>query len=397
MSAARPLLMIPGPVELSPAVRACLAAPPPGHLAPELIAAFGSALSRMRRVWLAPPEAQPFVVAGSGTLAMDLAVSNVIEPGDLAVVVNTGFFSDRLAEMVRRAGATPIEVRAAVGDAPEPTAVEAALGAAPGPVKALLATHVDTSTGVRLDPRPLALLARRADALFVLDGVCATGGEALDMAGWDIDVYLTASQKALGLPPGLALLVAGGRALAARAARRAAPPPLGLDWAAWLPVMQAYEERRAAYFATPATSLVLALDVGLGEILEPGLEHRVRAHERAAAAMGAAWDALGLACIPRREALVASTLSALAYPPGVGPELLRAVLARGVTIAGGLHAAIRETYFRVGHMGWVATQPELLVRTARAIGAGLADCGARVDPAAAESAVSAALGASSGC
>jgi aspartate aminotransferase-like enzyme len=68
-----------------------------------------------------------------------------------------------------------------------------------------------------------------------------------------------------------------------------------------------------------------------------------------------------------------------------------------VIVAAGLHAAIRETYFRVGHMGWVATQPALLAQAARAIGEGLGDCGARVDPAAAERAVTEALGASSGC
>ena len=183
------------------------------------------------------------------------------------MVVGTGYFSERMAEILRRHGADVTEVDAAVGDAPTPGEVREAL-ARSGPVKALFATHVDTSTGVRVDPQPLCRLAREAGALAVFDGICATAGERFEMAAWGADLYFTGSQKAIGLPPGLALMVAGERALAAREARRAAPPALFLDWKSWLPVHRAYEERKPGYFATPATSLVMALEVGLGEILE---------------------------------------------------------------------------------------------------------------------------------
>ena len=75
MSNAAPLLMIPGPVEVSPAVRQAAEGPPPGHLAPRLIEAFGASLTRMREVWLADATSQPFVVTGGGTLAMEMAVA----------------------------------------------------------------------------------------------------------------------------------------------------------------------------------------------------------------------------------------------------------------------------------------------------------------------------------
>src|SRR6202023_2555552 len=91
---------------------------PPGHTAQSLIAAFGEALESMRRVWSAEPASQPFVVGGGGTLAMDMAVANLVAPGDRGVVVKTGYFSDRLAEMLRRQGAAVLEVGAAAGDAP---------------------------------------------------------------------------------------------------------------------------------------------------------------------------------------------------------------------------------------------------------------------------------------
>lgn len=364
-----PLLMIPGPVELSPAVRAAAAAPPLSHTSPRLIEAFGTCLERMRRVWCADEASQPFLVAGSGTLAMEMAAANLLEPGERALVVNTGYFSERMTEILRRSGVEVTEVGAPVGGAPTPDEVREAISQSP--VKALFATHVDTSTGVRVDPEPLCRIAREAGILSVFDGVCATAGERFEMAEWEADIYFTASQKAIGVPPGLALLVASERAMAAR---RAGPPPLYLDWQVWLPIHRAYEERKPSYFATPATSLVMALEAGLGEILEEGIEARIAAHERTGDTMRAAWSALGLRAVP--GSLAANTLSALYFPEGVDTALLPRIAARGVTVAGGLHPAIRTQYFRVGHMGYAVTRPDMLQRTVEAVTGALRDAGA---------------------
>ncbi len=379
VQADRPLLMIPGPVEISPAVLAAASGPPPGHVSPRLIEAFGSSLERMRQVWQAEAGSQPFqpfLLAGSGTLAMEAAAANLIEPGDRVLVVITGFFSERMVEILRRYGADVVQVTAPVGEAPSPEEVGEIL--AKSPFKALFATHVDTSTGVRVDPEPLCRLAREAGILSVFDGVCATAGERFEMAAWGADLYFTASQKAIGLPPGLALMVASERALAARAARRSPPPPLYLDWESWLPVHRAYEERKPSYLATPATSLVMALEAGLGEILEDGIAARIAAHERAAAALHNAWRALGLRSVPR-EAVTANTLSVLLFPEGIDSALLPRIAARGVIVAGGLHPAVKTTSFRIGHMGYTVTRPDYLRRTVEAVGGALREMGAEVD------------------
>jgi alanine-glyoxylate transaminase/serine-glyoxylate transaminase/serine-pyruvate transaminase len=381
MTTQRRLLMIPGPIEVSPGVRDAYSVPPRGHLSPEVIEAFGSSLEMMRRVWLAAPSSQPFAVPGSGTTAMEMAVANLIEPGDAAVVVNTGYFSDRMVEMLRRAGAEVVDLTVVPGEVPNVSRAEGAFDdfARGGKkVKALFATHVDTSTGALCDPQPLAALARARGALSVFDGVCATAAERFEMEAWDADVYLTASQKAIGLPSGLALLVASERALAARDAR-GAPPPLGQDWHAWRPVMQAYEARKPAYFATPPTNLIVALSVGLAEILAEGMEARFALHERGARALGAAWSVLGLRPVPSREKNAAHTLSALHFPAGVDATLVARIAERGVYVAGGLHPAIRASYFRVGHMGYALTRTDFLMRTVEAIASGLASFGGPVD------------------
>jgi alanine-glyoxylate transaminase / serine-glyoxylate transaminase / serine-pyruvate transaminase len=379
-----PLLMIPGPVELSPAVLDAAAWPPPSHTSPRLIEAFGRSIERMREVWRADAASQPFILAGSGTLAMEVAAANLVEPGDRALVVVTGYFSERMTEILRRYGAEVTEVTAPVGEAPAPEEIRTALARAP--FKALFATHVDTSTGVRVGPEPLCRLAREAGALAVFDGVCATAAERFEMADWGADLYFTGSQKAIGLPPGLALMVASERALAARASRKAPPPPLFLDWSSWLPIHRAYEERKPSYFATPATSLVMALDAGLGEIVEAGVAARVEAHARAAAALRAAWAQLGLRSVAG-ETVTANTLSALFFPPGVDASLLPRITARGVVVAGGLHPAVKSTSFRVGHMGYTVTRPDYLRRAVEAIAGALQESGAPADTAAAVAAL----------
>ena len=115
----RQLLMIPGPIEFDPAVLSALGAPTTSHLAPEFIEAFGQALDRMREIFLCE-QGQPFVLAGSGTLAMDCAGANLVEPGDKALVINTGYFSQRFAALLERYGAEVTQVERADWRPPSP-------------------------------------------------------------------------------------------------------------------------------------------------------------------------------------------------------------------------------------------------------------------------------------
>ncbi len=344
------LLMIPGPIEFDPAVLQAMGAPTVSHLDPAFLAAFGRALELLRDV-VAMPQGQPFVVAGSGTLAMDMAAANLVGPGDRALVVNTGYFSDRFAAILERYGAAVEHVRAAPGDVPALEAVEAALRG--GGFKLMTVTHVDTSTAVRADVRGLAGLGRQHGVLTVVDGVCSVAGEELWAQEWGVDVILTASQKAVGVPPGLALLVASPRAMESFCQRRTPVQNYYADWANWLPIMEAYEARRPSYFGTPAVNLIAALEVSLGQILAEGLPARFSRHRRLSAACKAGVAALGLGQLPSSPAAAADTLTAPYYPPGVGSELVGYIKEAGVVVAGGLHPDLKARYFRIGHIGIV--------------------------------------------
>lgn len=364
------LLMIPGPIEVSPTVLESYSVRPPSHVSNKVIEAFARSLEMMREVWGAGEDAQGFILAGSGTHAMDMAVANLVDTGNHVVIVNTGYFSDRITEMVLRRGATVTTVRAELGHTPTLEAIEEAVSAQLTDI--IIATHVDTSTGVRVDVEGICKIADEHDAFTIFDGVCATAGERFEMENWGADVYLTASQKAIGLPPGLALLVMSADAIEERE-QLELPPPMSLDVRHWLPIMQAYEARRPSYFATPATNLILALETGLEEILDDefgaltGMDARFARHEDIANKMREAWHTLGLELLPHLDC-AANTLSAILYPPEIEPSLLLGhVKSQGVIIAGGLHPEIKHTYFRVGHMGYSATQLEHLQRTVEAV------------------------------
>lgn len=367
----RKLLMIPGPIEFTPEVLRAMGMSTTSHVAPNFIEVFGQARERLREVFLCP-SGQPLVIAGSGTLAMDISASNLVEVGDKALVVNTGYFGDRFAAILERYGAEVTHVRApSVGDAPPLEEVEAALKG--GGYKLMTVTHVDTSTAVGVDVKGLAALGRQYGALVVVDGVCSVAGEEMRQEEWGIDLALTASQKAIGVPPGLALVVVGPRALDAFHNRKTPVGNYYADWTQWLPVLEGYEARQPRYFGTPPVNLIWALNVSLGQILDEGMDARFARHRRLSEAFKAAITALGMKQVPVSADKAATTLTASYFPDGVDRAVLGHIKEAGVIVAGGLHPDIKDRYFRVGHMGAVSASD--ILATVGAIEKGLAQVG----------------------
>jgi alanine-glyoxylate transaminase/serine-glyoxylate transaminase/serine-pyruvate transaminase len=367
--------MIPGPIEFDPNVLQAMSTPTTSHVAPQFVELFGRSLENMRKVWLAE-KGQPFVIAGSGTFAMDMAVANTVEPGDKILVYNTGYFSDRMHAMMERYGAEVKVVSSELGEVPALERVEEELKT--GEYCAVTITHVDTSTGIVADVKSIAALANKYDTLSIVDGVCATAGVELRQDEWGVDVYLTASQKAVGVPPGLALLVFSQKFLEKYEEREAPVQNFYADIDNWLPIMEAYEARDTAYFGTPAVNLMYALDVSLTNILEEGMEARFARHKRLGKAFKAGIKALGLREIPNSPEISAPTLSAVYFPEGVDASLVGKIKEAGVIVAGGLHPEAKDKYFRVGHMGSVNEND--ILATLGAIEQGLAECDYSFEP-----------------
>ncbi len=372
----RPRLMIPGPIEFTDEVLAEMSRPTFSHVDPVFIEIMGQALEDLRSVFLAGSDYQPFILAGSGTLAMDSAVANLVEPGNLVLVVDTGYFSQRMADIVRRYGGQVTVLSAPPGETITPEQLREAL--AQDAYDLVTITHVDTSTGVLTDVQGLAAVARNAGALVIVDGVCAAAAEAMRQEAWGVDVYLTASQKAIGTPPGLGLLVASPSALDKWRGRTHPVGSYYSDWGYWLPIMEAYEARKASYFATPAVNLVMALAVSLQQILDEGMENVFARHVQLSDAVKAGIAAMGMGQVPTELAHAAHTLTCARYPEGVDAGFLKAVRANGAILAGGLYPAIKGEYFRIGHMGAVSRADVLTALGA--VEAGLRQAGYAVEP-----------------
>lgn len=344
------LLMIPGPCEFDSAVLSAMSTPATSHVSPTFIQTFGESIRLLRKVFLTET-AQPFILAGSGTLTWDMTAANLVEVGERVLVVNSGIFGDWFAECLEVYGSVVDQIRTDFGSYPTLDAIESALKT--HRYKLITITHVDTSTGVLANIEEIAKLVHRVspDTLIALDGVCSVGGEVIRMDDWGLDVVMTASQKAIGVPPGLALMVFSQRAMTVALERKTPPTIYFGSLVKWLPIMKKYEAGLPSYFATPPVQLIMALEVSLKQVLRNGMDHRFAIHQEASLKFKEACAKLGLKLVPKTKEVAANTLTAIYYPEGVkGMDLVRMMSEEGIVVAGGLHPDHASTYFRIGHM-----------------------------------------------
>lgn len=336
------LTMIPGPTPVHPRILDALARPTVSHVAPVFVEAFKSALSDFKKLCQSSL-GQPFIVAGSGTLAMEMALVNTVAPGESILVVSQGYFGDRWGDLAAAFGIQCDVLRAEWGRAVPAEELAARLAARA--YSAVTVTHVDTSTGTCAPVEAYAGLLKGREELFILDGVCATGGVDEPCDSWGVDILLTGAQKAIAAPPGLALCLFSPRAMEKRR-RRPSVPAYYADILRWLPIM----EDPSRYFATPPVNEIVSLAEALRLLHAEGLPARFARHQRLASAVRAGLSALGLAFVTE-ESSRAGTLSVLRYPEGVADLAFRKEAAsRGVVFAGGL-GPIAGKAFRFGHMG----------------------------------------------
>jgi aspartate aminotransferase-like enzyme len=359
------LLMIPGPTNVSRAVLDAMSQPTLSHVSPKVAGILNETLTGLSRIFKTTGLILP--LAGSGTLGAEVAIANVIEPGDRVLSVSGGYFGDRLSEVASTLGAKVDVVQVPWGKAADPSAVEKKLTSAP--YKALLTVHVDTSTGAANPVEKLGAVAKAKNALFIVDTVCSLGGMDVQVDAWGIDVCFTGSQKAFALPPGLTIVSFSPKAVKAREERKA---PIGTyygDLKRWAPVMQ----DPTKYFATHPVNMIYALRESCRMILSEGLDARFTRHANLAAAFRAAMQAIGLRLLCEED-VSASTLTVVYYPDGVrDPEFRKTMTEKyGVVIAGGL-GPLSQKVFRVGHLGNVNRDD--LMATISAIEGSLAEQG----------------------
>ena len=366
------MLLIPGPTPVLDEIYEALASETYAHTDPRVVKITLECLEMTRRMF--NTDGEVFIVAGSGTLAMEMAIVNTVAPGERILVLTHGFFGDRFIKLAESFGILVDTVSSPWGQRVCSKEVAAKLGA--NTYKAVTVTHVDTSTGVEADLHTLVPLVKQHNALFILDGVCATAALSEDMQfdygqGAKIDVVLTGSQKAIGVPPGLAIIAFGPKALAARAELQRIPAYYA-DINNWLPIMK----DPSKYFATPAVNMLYAYRRAMQMVMAEGLEQRYARHLRFGRAVRAALSTYGLVPLASEE-VAAPTLTCMQYPEGiVDADFRKFLAAKGAVMAGAL-ASLAGKAFRIGHMGNVT--PEILRQAVGLVGEALAAQGRAVD------------------
>ena len=335
-------LFTPGPTPVPPQVLAALAEPVLHHRAPDFREVYSRVLARLRDVHRTESDVLLFTCSGTG--AFESAIVSLCSPGERVLAVSAGSFGERWATMARTYGLQVEELRYPWGETPSADDLQAKL-AAIEPVSLVFLVHSETSTGVVADIQSLAAVAKDAGALVVVDAVSSLGAVPLEMDEWGLDVVIAGSQKALMTPPGLA--TAAVSAAAWEQVERSTLPSFYFDWAR---TRKAQEQLDAAF--TPAVSLIVALDVALGLLLEDGLEHAFERHVRLGRACRAGVKAMGLELFSPDEDR-AAVVTAARMPEGMDSgDLTLALRERhGVTIAGG-QGELKHAIFRIGHIGW---------------------------------------------
>jgi serine---pyruvate transaminase len=335
-------LFTPGPTPVPPEVLAALAQPMLHHRERDYREIYERCLARLREVYRTQHDVLMYTTSGTG--AFESAVANLTSRGERQLVLSAGNFGERWAGMVRAFGADLVHVRLDWGETPEADDLRSALAEA-GDVRVVYLTHSETSTGVVCDVQALAAVAKDAGALVVVDAVSSLGAVPLETDGWGIDVVVSGSQKALMCPPGVAFTSVSPAAL--EAAAQATSPRYVLDWER---TRKAQAKLDAPF--TPAISIVRALDVALGLLLDEGLEAAFDRHARLGRACREGAKAMGLELFSPDEERSA-VVTAIRAPEGVdATEIVRALRDRfGITIANG-QGELKGKIFRIGHIGW---------------------------------------------
>lgn len=373
------LLLGPGPSLIPPRVIRALSAPTLSHLDPDFVPLMDDVRASLRRVFKADEKALTLATSGTGTSAMEAAIANAVKEGTRAVVVVTGYFGDRLVQMMERYGAKVRRVDREWGRAADPQALRDELAREGADVVGLV--HAETSTGVRNPIKELAAVARDAGALTIVDMVTSLGGQQVDLAGWGVDIAYSCAQKCIGAPSGVAPIAVSGPARDRLVTCRS----FYLD----LKLLEDYWIGRK-YHHTMCSSLIYALREALLMIEEEVIDARTARHERHHLAFAAGIDAMGMSLLPpERERLW--TLNTVRVPQGVDEAAVRRTLLTtfNIEVGAGL-GPLAGKIWRIGLMGAGST-PQTVLQLLAALESALATNGYQAPAGAGVAAASAAM------
>jgi alanine-glyoxylate transaminase / serine-glyoxylate transaminase / serine-pyruvate transaminase len=338
-------VFIPGPTNIPESVRKACDMPTIDHRSPAFARVFKPAVAGVKKV-LGMSEGEVIILPSTGTGGWEAAISNTLSPGDTVLAARFGMFSHRWIDLCQRHGLDVEIIETPWGQGAPLDRIAAALKADKGhKIKAVLATHNETATGVRSDIGGIRRAMGDHPAMLFVDGVSSIGSMPFDMAGWGVDIAVAGSQKGFMLPAGLAILGVGPKAIAAM--ERATLPRTFFDFR---DMLKSYAAGGFPY--TPPVGLINGLAHAVQMLDDEGLEAVYARHHRIAEGVRRAVAAWGMSPCAVSPDLLSDTVTAVVVPPGCnGTDLVQLAASKyGVAFGVGL-GEVAGRVFRIGHLG----------------------------------------------
>ena len=340
-------VFIPGPTNMPESVRKACDMPTLDHRSPAFARLFKPAVAGVKRV-LKMDQGEVIILPSTGTGGWEAAITNTLSPGDTVLAARFGMFSHRWIDLCQRHRLNVEIIETPWGQGAPLAAIEKALKADKGGhIKAVLATHNETATGVRSDIGGIrrAMDAAGHGAMLFVDGVSSIASMPFDFAGWGVDIAVAGSQKGFMLPAGLAILGVSPKALAAM--ETAQLPRTFFDFK---DMLAAYA--RGGYPYTPAVGLIAGLVHSIELLEDEGLENVYARHHRLAEGVRRAVAGWGMAPFAASADLCSDTVTAVKVPEGCnGTDLVQLAAQKyGMAFGVGL-GEVAGKVFRIGHLG----------------------------------------------
>jgi alanine-glyoxylate transaminase/serine-glyoxylate transaminase/serine-pyruvate transaminase len=343
------ILMGPGPSTVPSRILRAMSAPTLGHLDPQYIGYMDETCAMLRDVFQTR-NALTFPVSGTGMAGMEAIATNLIEPGDEAIVCINGVFGMRMQDIIERCGATVHPVEIPWGESFSDAAIAEAVAVHPK-AKLLTIVHAETSTGALQPLSAISKIVHEAGMLMVVDAVTSLGGHELKVDEWQIDAIFSGTQKCLSCPPGLSPVSFSEAALEVMSARKTKVQSWYLD----VSMLRNYYTGSGgrAYHHTAPINMIYALRESLRIVLEEGLEARIERHRVRHLELRAGLEGLGLNYIPQNSL---HSLNCVTTPEGIDEASVRRQLLEeySIEIGAGLGVFAGKAW-RIGLMGHSAT------------------------------------------
>lgn len=344
------ILMGPGPSTVPARVLRALGSPTLGHLDPKYIELMDETCVRLRQVYQTT-NALTFPVSATGMAGMECIITNLMEPGDEAIVCVNGVFGTRMVDVMERAGVTVHQVSVPWGEIFSDEAIAEAVQQHPK-AKALGIVHAETSTGALQPIEAISKIVHDAGMLFLVDAVTSLSGHQLKVDEWKIDAIYSGTQKCLSCPPGLSPVSFSPAALEAMDRRKTKVQ----SWYFDVSMLKAYYSGsgKRAYHHTAPVNMIYALNEALAIVLEEGLETRFERHKQMHLRLRAGLEAMGISYVPKHSL---HTLNCIHIPAGVDDATVRTKLLEdyNLEIGAGLGPFAGKAW-RIGLMGHTATK-----------------------------------------